>query len=62
MNNCKSLFNCDKSYYMMNCKNSCCSKNCKQNINVLNSLFCVENFLCNCQKACSLYSIFRLFK
>lgn len=44
-----------------NCSH-CCSNNCIRKGSVINSLFCVENFLCNTQKACSIYKIFSFFR
>lgn len=48
----ESNFNCCK-------KSNCCpyiQNNCIRK-NAINSLFCVENFLCNTQKACTIYKL-----
>ena len=37
-----------------------CKKYCKKN-NLIESLFCVENFLCSSQKACNIYKLYCLF-
>lgn len=63
MINNKQIFNCENTFHPCTCKKCCLNKNkCNQNINFLDSLYCVENFLCNSQKACTLYKIFSFFR
>ena len=68
MNNSRKLFNCENNLYVNNCGNRCRkifspNKNiCSQTGSLLDSLFCVENFLCNSQKACARYKLFCFFK
>lgn len=61
MSNSKRIFNPDKPVYSKNCNNQ---HTCKKNFNhnTLDSLFCVENFLCNSQKFYYLYRLFCFFK
>ena len=62
--------NCDSSCngYNCSCPNNFCKYGhcfnniCLTNNSFINSLFCVENFLCNYKKACDIYKIFCLFK
>lgn len=61
------MFNTGYNKNCNNSRNSCYSfktnsPSCIKIGSVLNSLFCVENFLCNYQKACSVYNLFRFFK
>lgn len=52
-NSCPNKFcNCPPCFF-----NTCVKKN-----SFIGSLYCVENFLCNYQKACNIYKIFCLFK
>jgi hypothetical protein len=59
-------YNCYNKCF--NCCNPICSKNClyfKKCVkkgSALDSLCCVERFLCNSQKACNLYKIFCFFR
>lgn len=59
----KRIFNCKNSSLENKCekKLSCCKKQCNNN-NILSSLYCVENFLCNIHKASTLYSLYFLLK
>ncbi len=44
------------------CCKPCCNKCCRPQSNILNSLFCVENFLCCTQKACTICKFINFFK
>lgn len=44
------------------CCRPCCNKCCRLQNNILNSLFCVENFLCCTQKACTICKFINFFK
>ena len=54
-------------YYYKNCNNNICSKNidnsCNNNFNcALNSLFEVENFLCNLKKISKCINLYKFLK
>ena len=44
------------------CCKPCCNKCCRPQNNILNSLFCVENFLSCTQKACTICKFINFFK
>ena len=64
-NNCSNNHSCCNNCNSNFCNgNNCypvCSKKCIRKGSPLDSLFCVENFLCNTQKACSLFKLCCLF-
>lgn len=57
--------NCiNNKYCCNNCNSNCypvCSKKCIQKGSPLDSLYCVEKFLCNTQKACNLFKFYCFF-
>lgn len=66
MNNNK-ICNCKNTPYSNNYLNNyiktCPNKKlCNNNKSILSSLYCVENFLCSSQKACTLYKFFCFFR
>lgn len=77
MFNARKIFNCESNKFCNNrtnnfnnnCNNICpkgCNcynfKKCVKKGSVLDSLYCVENFLCCSQKACNLYKLICFFK
>lgn len=63
-NNCSNNKACHHNCNCNSCSNNCypvCSKKCIKKGSPLDSLFCVENFLCNTQKTCNLFKFYCFF-
>lgn len=74
MNNSTRIFNCEPRYYNYNpyvCNKNCCYPKCYKNNccnkcsgfgSIMDSLYCVEYFLCCANQACRLTSFINFFR